>query len=796
MQDAARVAILGPGGIGKTSLAKSALHHPDVIAKYPVRYFVACDSAQTVENLAFVVATALGLDLNEQLPKAIVRHLAAQPSCLVVLDNFETSWEPIEIRSRVEDFLAALGDFPHVGLLVTMRGQERPMKTRWTRPFIPALKPLSSDAALKTFMDIADADEDEDAPHVSELLALTGNLPLAVTLMASATALEGCESVLARWKTESVSLLSDGYDKGTNLEASLRLSLSSPRMAFSPGALQLLSLLSLLPDGLLDLDLFQSSSPIPEISRSKSTLIRTSLAYIDGERLKVLAPVRELIRKIHPPSYTLVRPLYSHWARLLELWRTYQMPSGGLVQRLAGNAGNLNGLLEYALDFETPDLKEVVYGIFYLDAFTSRTYGESSPLMADISSHIERVNDNGLRGYYIWHRFQETSVPRSEAIDLIAQGSRFFRLARDLAGQCRLQYAVTLYYIGQGDLSNPSKHANLAFLFADQADDDIRRNRAMCMISLCEKKRGRFRQALTSARRAQWFASRIKNFQHETRAMEEEAQVWLALGNLSRAVDICGHVRRLIIAAGLQKTQFEVRILDFEADTHLSKTAYTESRRVHELILQYSSPTRFPLFHGTSRLTIVAIDVTLGAFQSADEVSTALEIPHQIFTSRSYLRGLPICDKVVADFLIGQGRTTEAVRLYERCMRSFRKDSVALVASCMHKLGDITLRDDVRSTTHWATTYLAFGKTIASTSVVAWAFRLLGDIFRVGEDGESAASLFQVALEEFTRMDIHRGKAECLHGLGEIAERRREYTVATEYFAGARRMFLASGMVR
>lgn len=118
LKDAARVAILGPGGIGKTSLAKSALHHPDVVSKYPARYFVSCDSAETAESLAIVVANALGLELTGQISKAIVKHLAAQSSCLLILDNFETPWEPMETRSKVEDFLATMGDLPCVALLV------------------------------------------------------------------------------------------------------------------------------------------------------------------------------------------------------------------------------------------------------------------------------------------------------------------------------------------------------------------------------------------------------------------------------------------------------------------------------------------------------------------------------------------------------------------------------------------------------------------------------------------------------------------------------------------------------
>jgi hypothetical protein len=57
--------------------------------------------------------------------------------------------------------------------------------------------------------------------------------------------------------------------------------------------------------------------------------------------------------------------------------------------------------------------------------------------MADISAYLDPVDDNGLRGYYIWHLFDQIrAIPPSEALDLIAQGCNFFRLANDLSGEC------------------------------------------------------------------------------------------------------------------------------------------------------------------------------------------------------------------------------------------------------------------------------------------------------------------------------------------------------------------------
>jgi hypothetical protein len=36
----------------------------------------------------------------------------------MILDNFETPWEPVESRAKVEDLLSLLAGIPHLALLV------------------------------------------------------------------------------------------------------------------------------------------------------------------------------------------------------------------------------------------------------------------------------------------------------------------------------------------------------------------------------------------------------------------------------------------------------------------------------------------------------------------------------------------------------------------------------------------------------------------------------------------------------------------------------------------------------
>jgi GTPase SAR1 family protein len=118
IQDSARIAILGMGGMGKTSLATAALHELQVESKYATRCFVPCHSTATCADLALAVADHLGVEKGPNLSGRIAMHLMHGPSSLLVLDNLETPWEGSTARPEVEEFLSLLADVPHLGLMV------------------------------------------------------------------------------------------------------------------------------------------------------------------------------------------------------------------------------------------------------------------------------------------------------------------------------------------------------------------------------------------------------------------------------------------------------------------------------------------------------------------------------------------------------------------------------------------------------------------------------------------------------------------------------------------------------
>jgi DNA-binding NtrC family response regulator len=119
-QTTAKIAILGGGGMGKTSLARAVLHHPNISGRYGQnRVFVACHSTSTTVQLAALIGAHVGLKAGKDLTSSVVHYFSSRPPCLLVLDNLETLWEPTESRGEIEKFLALLADVDNLALIVS-----------------------------------------------------------------------------------------------------------------------------------------------------------------------------------------------------------------------------------------------------------------------------------------------------------------------------------------------------------------------------------------------------------------------------------------------------------------------------------------------------------------------------------------------------------------------------------------------------------------------------------------------------------------------------------------------------
>jgi hypothetical protein len=301
-----------------------------------------------------------------------------------------------------------------------MRGAERPANVRWTRPFLEPLKPLEQDAARQTFLDVADDVHENES--IDKVLLLTDNMPLAIDLIAHLVDSEGIPSVLGRWETQRTSIVSEGYDATSNLELSISLSISAPRMMSSPHALALLSLLSMQPDGLSDVELLQSRLPLENILACKSTLLCTALVYTDGQkRLKALVPVREYVQKAHPPNKNVIHPMSEHYQELLELYKTYDgtLSGAGVVGRVAVNFANIQNVLLQCLECDRPHLPDIVSSACELSRYSRFTARGHLPLLDHIPKFLTQSMDHKQKAYFILEQlngWQWHQIPNAKAL--------------------------------------------------------------------------------------------------------------------------------------------------------------------------------------------------------------------------------------------------------------------------------------------------------------------------------------------------------------------------------------------
>jgi hypothetical protein len=106
--------------MGKTSLSKAVLHHPELASRYDQhRLFVPCDTVSNSIQLAGLIGAHIGLKAGKDLTGPVIGYFSNGPPTLLILDNLETIWEPAESRGDVEKFLCRLTDVEHLAFIVS-----------------------------------------------------------------------------------------------------------------------------------------------------------------------------------------------------------------------------------------------------------------------------------------------------------------------------------------------------------------------------------------------------------------------------------------------------------------------------------------------------------------------------------------------------------------------------------------------------------------------------------------------------------------------------------------------------
>ena len=208
------VTVVGPGGIGKTSVALAALR---ALPPGTATCFVDLTNCGSIEHVTTAVAAALQSPMGSDATPAVLINRLRDAELVLVLDNCE---HLIDVIARAAE--TVLQSCPRVKLLATSREPLRvPGEVRFRlQPLaVPAMadtaEAIADSPAAALFIERAQASagpfsvSEDNARHIAAVCRSLDGLPLALELAAAAVPLVGLDE-LASGLAERLSLMAVG----------------------------------------------------------------------------------------------------------------------------------------------------------------------------------------------------------------------------------------------------------------------------------------------------------------------------------------------------------------------------------------------------------------------------------------------------------------------------------------------------------------------------------------------------------------------------------------------------------
>jgi tetratricopeptide (TPR) repeat protein len=304
------IALIGAGGIGKTSIALKVLHHHRIKERFgESRRFVRCDQFPASRS-HFLARLSEVLGAGVENPKDLtpLRPLLSSNDMLIILDNAESILDPKATGSReIYSVVDELCQFETICLCITSRITTVP--PRCERPEIPT---LSMEAACNIFYGIHR--NVGRSGVINDLLQRLDFHALSIKLLATTASHNGWDHdrLTKEWDARRAQVLQTDYNE--SLAATIELSLSSPTfLSLGPNTRDLLGVVAFLPQGVNEKNL---DWLFPAISNRKNIFDKfcvLSLTYRSDGFLTMLAPIRDYIGPQDPQSSPLLctsRDLY------------------------------------------------------------------------------------------------------------------------------------------------------------------------------------------------------------------------------------------------------------------------------------------------------------------------------------------------------------------------------------------------------------------------------------------------------------------------------------------------------
>ena len=341
------IALIGAGGIGKTSVALTVLHHDRIEARFGEnRRFIRCDQfpasrAHFLARLSKVIGA--GVENPEDL--APLRPFLSSHRILIILDNAESILDPQgtnaqEIYSVVDE----LCQFKTICLLITSRITTVPRDCK--RPEIPT---LSMKAACDIFYGIYG--DGGGSSIANDLLQRLDFHALSIILLATTASHNawGYDRLAKEWETQRAQVLQTDYNE--SLAATIELSLASPTFCkLGPDARDLLGVTAFFPQGIDEENVDWFFPTIPNRKNLFDKFCVLSLTHRSNGFITMLAPIRDYLSLQDPQSSPLLCTTGDRYFGRLSVDVGPDMPGFEEARWIASEDVNI----EHLLDVFTP----------------------------------------------------------------------------------------------------------------------------------------------------------------------------------------------------------------------------------------------------------------------------------------------------------------------------------------------------------------------------------------------------------------------------------------------------------